>query len=146
MAEVVFSHKDILELLPHRYPFLLIDRVVLFEKNPPFIRAVKNVTLNEPYFQGHFPGEPVMPGVLILEALAQTGVVFFKNLYPEYRDQLFVLAGIDKARFRAPVYPGDTLYLELSGIKARRGIIKSTGRALVGDKVVAEAELLAGMR
>ncbi len=146
MADFVFTYRDILEFLPHRYPFVLIDGVVSFCKEPPFIRAVKNVTLNEPYFQGHFPGEPVMPGVLILEALAQTGVIFFKNLYPEHKDRLFLLAGIDKARFRAPVFPGDVLYLELRGIKARRGIIKSTGKALVGEKVVAEAELLAGMR
>lgn len=146
MSETVFTYKEILELLPHRYPFLMIDKVVAFTKDPPFIRAVKNVTLNEPFFQGHFPGEPVMPGVLILEALAQTGVILFKNLYPEYRDRLFVLAGVDKARFRAPVFPGDVLFLELSGIKARRGIIKSTGKALVGDKLVAEAELIAGMR
>ncbi len=146
MADFVFTYRDILDFLPHRYPFVLIDGVVSFSKEPPFIRAVKNVTLNEPYFQGHFPGEPVMPGVLILEALAQTGVIFFKNLYPEHKDRLFLLAGIDKARFRAPVFPGDVLYLELRGIKARRGIIKSTGKALVGEKVVAEAELLAGMR
>ena len=146
MEKKSFDHKEILEFLPHRYPFLLVDKVVEFSKEPPFIRAVKHVTWNEPFFQGHFPGEPLMPGVLILEALAQTGVIFFKNVCPEYRDRLFVLAGIDKARFRAPVYPGDVLVLELDGFKARRGIIKSWGKALVGDKVVAEAELTAGIR
>ncbi len=146
MGKIVFDHKEIMDLLPHRYPFLLVDRVVEFVKEPPFIRATKNLTLNEAFFQGHFPGDPVMPGVLLIEALAQLGIVFFKNLFPDQRDSFFVLVGVNNARFRAPVYPGDVLILELEGYKRKRGILKTKGRALVNEKIVAEAEITAAIR
>ncbi len=146
MEKLAFDHKEVMNFLPHRYPFLLVDRVLEFTKEPPFIRAIKNLTLNEAFFQGHFPGEPIMPGVLMIEALAQLGVIFFKNLFPEYQERSFVLAGVDKARFRSPVYPGDTLVLELEGYKIKRGIVKTHGRALVGEKIAAEAEITAAIR
>ncbi len=145
MEKLAFDHKEIMKFLPHRYPFLLVDRVLEFTKEPPFIRAIKNLTLNEAFFQGHFPGEPIMPGVLMIEALAQLGVIFFKNLFPEYQEYSFVLAGVDKARFRSPVYPGDTLILELEGYKIKRRIVKTQGRALVGEKIAAEAEITAAI-
>ncbi len=146
MEKAAFDHQEVMKFLPHRYPFLLVDRVLEFTKEPPFIRAIKNLTLNEAFFQGHFPGEPIMPGVLMIEALAQLGVIFFKNLFPEYQDHSFVLAGVDKARFRSPVYPGDTLVLELEGYKIKRQIVKTQGRALVGEKIAAEAEITAAIR
>lgn len=145
MEKLAFDHKEVMKFLPHRYPFLLVDRVLEFTKEPPFIRAIKNLTLNEAFFQGHFPGEPIMPGVLMIEALAQLGVIFFKNLFPEYQEYSFVLAGVDKARFRSPVYPGDTLILELEGYKIKRRIVKTQGRALVGEKIAAEAEITAAI-
>ncbi len=145
MEKLAFDHKEVMKFLPHRYPFLLVDRVLEFTKEPPFIRAIKNLTLNEAFFQGHFPGEPIMPGVLMIEALAQLGVIFFKNLFPEYQEYSFALAGVDKARFRSPVYPGDTLILELEGYKIKRRIVKTQGRALVGEKIAAEAEITAAI-
>ncbi len=146
MEKIVYDHKEIMALIPHRYPFLLVDRVIEFVKEPPFIRAIKNLTLNEPFFQGHFPGEPVMPGVLMIEALAQLGIIFFKTLFPDHKDRFFMLAGVDKARFRTPVYPGDMLVLELEGYKIKRDILKTKGRALVNEKLAAEAEIIAVIR
>ncbi|NCJ07246.1 3-hydroxyacyl-ACP dehydratase FabZ [Synechococcales cyanobacterium C] len=133
--------EDIQKLLPHRYPFLLIDRIV---ENVPGERAVgiKNVTFNEPFFQGHFPGRPIMPGVLIVEALAQVGGVMLLQL-DDMRDKLTLFAGIDKVRFRRPVVPGDQLILrvELLCIKQRR-FGKMHGRAEVDGQLVSEGELM----
>ena len=137
---------DVLEiqnLLPHRYPFLLVDRVVEFHERQSLV-GIKNVTVNEPFFQGHFPGKPVMPGVLILEALAQaTGLLAFRtgNRSPE-RDSLYYLVGIDKARFKQPVEPGDQLRLSVELIKTRRGIWVFDTEATVDGKTAATAEIM----
>ena len=129
---------QIKEILPHRYPFLLIDRVISIDGNK--IVAIKNVTANENYFQGHFPIEPVMPGVLIIEALAQTGAVAILSKY-EFKGKIAYFAGIDKAKFRRKVVPGDTLRLEveLTKLRGRAGV--GYGIAYVDDKKVCEGEL-----
>jgi 3-hydroxyacyl-[acyl-carrier-protein] dehydratase len=132
--------QEIMALIPHRYPFLLIDRVL---ELGPGVRAVgeKQVTINEPFFQGHFPGYPIMPGVLIVEALAQTGTVVALSV-PEYREKLGVFAGIDSVRFRRPVLPGDTLRLEVQLDKIRRGVGKASGKATVNGQLACEGEIL----
>ncbi len=134
---------EVLEYLPHRYPFLLIDRVLDFQPGE-FLVAVKNVTVNEPFFPGHFPHRPVFPGVLIMEALAQaTGILAFKSTGSKPDDKtLYYFAGIDNARFKRPVEPGDQLHLEVEVIKAKRGIWKFKGEAKVDGKVVASADLM----
>ncbi len=133
----------IVQLLPHRYPFLLVDRVL--ECIPgKSIRALKNVTYNEPFFPGHFPGRPLMPGVLIIEALAQTaGILAFVSagVVPNHETK-FYFVGIDKARFRKPVEPGDQLILTVALERALRGIWKFSSTALVGDVEVANAEMM----
>lgn len=133
---------DIMKLLPHRYPFLLVDKIVAFEKDQRIV-GVKNVTINEPFFQGHFPGHPIMPGVLILEAMAQVGGVYAILANEVGENQVPYFVGIDKAKFRKPVLPGDVLHLELFLLKVRRGIYTFQGRATVEGKLVAEAELKA---
>lgn len=132
--------QEIMAIIPHRYPFLLIDRIIEME---PGVRAVgeKLVTINEPFFQGHFPDYPVMPGVLIVEALAQTGAVSVLSL-PEFQGKIAFFAGVDKVRFRRQVRPGDVLRLEVSLEKIRRGVGKGTGKAMVGDEVACEGGLL----
>lgn len=137
--------KEIFELLPHRYPFLMIDKVVELDAEKEYMKAIKNVTINEPFFMGHFPGYPIMPGVLILETMAQAAGVGLMTIFPEYKGKLFVLAGIDKARFRQPVYPGDTLIIEVQGFKRKGHIIKTSVIAKVNEKIVAEAEITAGI-
>ncbi len=133
------SNGEILKLLPHRYPFLLVDKILEKEENK--IVGVKNVTLNEPFFPGHFPGHPVMPGVLIIEAMAQTvAVLMFSK--EEYQGKLPLFAGIDKARFKKPVYPGDQLILKVEILKMVRGIGKARAEAYVDDSLVASAELM----
>lgn len=135
--------QEVLEHLPHRFPFLLVDKVVDFEPGK-YLVAIKNVTVNEPFFPGHFPGRPVFPGVLIMEALAQaTGLLAFKTqgTKPDGRS-LYYFAGIDNCRFKQPVLPGDQLRLEVQVIKAKRGIWKFKAEAKVEDKLVAEAELM----
>ncbi len=135
--------KQVLELLPHRYPFILIDRILDFEAGES-IKALKNVTMNEPFFQGHFPGEPVMPGVLILEGMAQAGIVLACKSRPELAEgKLAYFAGIDKARFRRMVVPGDQLIFQLKLIKQKSKLIKMSAKAYVDDALAAEAELLA---
>ena len=132
----------IMEMLPHRYPFLLVDRI---DEIIPGERIVgtKNVTINEPFFQGHFPGHPIMPGVLIIEAMAQVGGVFATATDKDNQGKVTYFVGIDKAKFRRPVMPGDVLRFELTLVSARRGIYTFAGKAYVGDKVAAEAELKA---
>jgi len=135
--------KRIQELLPHRYPFLMVDRI---EECEPGQRAVgiKNVTIGEPYFEGHFPGNPVMPGVLIVEALAQTAAVLGYETHPDYVDQGGVLLmGLDKVHFRRPVVPGDTLRLEVTLVKERGAIWRISGKATVDGERAAEADLMA---
>ena len=132
---------EILSILPHRYPFLLVDKVVEMEKNIS-IKCIKNVTINEPFFQGHFPGHPVMPGVLILEALAQAaGILSFKSA--DVSGKLVYFMGIDKAKFRRPVVPGDTLELLLTVTKQRGPIWGFKGEAIVDGNRAASAELMA---
>ena len=132
---------DILEiqsLLPHRYPFLLIDRVIELEPLKRIV-ALKNVTMNEPFFQGHFPGAPVMPGVLIIEAMAQAGAVLLFREVPDRENKLMYFAAIEEARFRKPVTPGDQLRLEVSVLKYRKGYGKLEAKAYVDGNVVCEA-------
>ncbi len=145
-APVLDIHK-ILKKLPHRYPFLLVDRVVEFEKDKR-LKALKNVTINEPFFVGHFPVRPVMPGVLILEALAQTAALLsFESAGQDISDDMVVyFVGIDGARFKRPVEPGDQLILEATLDRARAGIYKYKTKAFVDGEVAAEAELMCTMR
>jgi 3-hydroxyacyl-[acyl-carrier-protein] dehydratase len=139
--------QHILRKLPHRYPFLLVDRVLEIEKGVR-IRALKNVTYNEPFFTGHFPARPVMPGVLMLEALAQAAALLsFDALDTEPGDDTVVyFAGIDNARFKRPVGPGDQLILEASIDRHKAGIYRYKARALVEEQVAVEAELMCTMR
>ena len=134
--------RQILETLPHRYPFLLVDRIVEMEPGQRVV-GIKNVTINEPFFPGHFPGNPVMPGVLILEALAQaTGLLAFAGMGDAHKTKLYMLVGIDKARFRGQVLPGDQLFLDISLKRNMRGIGMYQCQALVDGTVVAEAEMM----
>ena len=132
---------EIMDLLPHRYPFLLIDKVIDFEAGKD-LHAVKNVTINEPFFQGHFPSQPIMPGVLILEAMAQaTGILGFKTTEKQ-PNTLYYFAAIDNARFKQPVVPGDVLHIHVTLLKERRGIGKFTCEAHVEGKLVCSAEIM----
>ena len=137
----------ILKQLPHRYPFLLVDKVVELERNARIL-AVKNVTFNEPFFMGHFPGRPVMPGVLMLEALAQAAGLLAFDAMGQVPDEnnIYYFVGIDSARFKLPVEPGDQLLLEASIDRIRGGIWKFKGVARVGDEIACEAELMCTMR
>ncbi len=138
--------RDILKTLPHRYPFLLVDRVEEVQPGERLV-ALKNVTFNEPFFMGHFPDHPVMPGVLILEAMAQAGAMLAGRTDPAaVQGRLVYFMAIDKARFRKPVVPGDQLMLELTLLKRRREIWRFQGVARVKGAVVAEAELMAMTR
>ena len=144
----LFEVTQIRELLPHRYPFLLVDRVLSLVPGKS-VRAIKNVTINEPFFQGHFPGKPVMPGVLIIEAMAQAaGVLAFKSVppAPDNRQQIVYLAGIDGARFKRMVIPGDQLVLEADVDRIVRNIGKFRCRALVDGQFAAEALLMAALQ
>ena len=139
--------EEIKEYLPHRYPFLLIDRVIAYEKDKRLV-AVKNVTANEPFFQGHFPHYAVMPGVLIVEAMAQAAAVLSLRSLGHKNDGKWVyyFVGIDGARFKRPVVPGDTLTIEITQGPQKRNIGKFNTVAKVGDQVVSEAELLCALR
>jgi 3-hydroxyacyl-[acyl-carrier-protein] dehydratase len=139
-------HK-ILKQLPHRYPFLLVDRVLELERGKS-IKALKNVTINEPFFEGHFPNRPVMPGVLMLEALAQASALLsFDALNAAPDDQMiYYFAGMDGVRFRRPVEPGDQLILEAELVRMKAGIFKFRTRALVDNELAVEAELTCAMR
>jgi 3-hydroxyacyl-[acyl-carrier-protein] dehydratase len=139
-------HK-ILKQLPHRYPFLLVDRVIALDKGKS-IKALKNVTINEPFFEGHFPHRPVMPGVLMLEALAQAAALLaFDALDTAPSDQMvYYFAGIDGARFKRPVEPGDQLVLEVEMLRMKAGIFKFNAVAKVGDELAVQAELTCAMR
>ncbi len=134
---------QILEVLPHRYPFLLIDRVL--EISDVSVKALKNVTFNEPFFQGHFPGRPVMPGVLVVEAMAQAGGILMLSPIEDRHTKLVYFTGIDNCRFRKPVVPGDQVVFEVEVVAARRTFAKLHGRALVNGDVVAEADLMSAM-
>ncbi len=136
----------ILDILPHRYPFILVDRVTGMEKGE-FIRGLKNVTMNENFFQGHFPAQPVMPGVLIVEALAQLGAIMaYLAIGDSARDKLVYFAGIDKVKFRRKVEPGDQLILEVRTIKRKLGMWSLAARAEVDGQLAVEANLMATIR
>mgnify|MGYP001212057272 CR=1 FL=1 len=146
-ATAVMDIEKIKEYLPHRYPFLLVDRVLELEHNKRIV-ALKNVTTNEPFFQGHFPHYAVMPGVLIIEALAQTAALLSFASTGEKRDENTVvyLVGIDDARFKRPTVPGDALILEAEFLMEKRGLVKYSTRAKVGDQLACEATLLCTKR
>ena len=135
------SITEIMKLLPHRYPMLLVDRILEIEPGKRIV-GLKNVTANEQFFQGHFPGAPVMPGVLIVEAMAQCGAVLALRDMEDRDRKLFLFGGVDKARFRKQVVPGDQLIMELTVLQRRANTAKLQGVAKVNDAVVAEAELL----
>ncbi|WP_138774441.1 3-hydroxyacyl-ACP dehydratase FabZ [Desulfohalovibrio reitneri] len=139
------SVREIMRYIPHRYPFLLVDRVERLEPGE-YLEAIKNVTVNEPFFQGHFPELPVMPGVLIVEALAQAGgVMVFKSFDVDLDGKIFMFTGIDKVKFRRPVVPGDQLVLRLDEVKRKFNIFKMRGTALVEGEVAVQAQLAAAL-
>jgi beta-hydroxyacyl-ACP dehydratase FabZ len=139
----VFDIQKIMKLLPHRYPFIMIDRILELTPGEKVV-ALKNVTINEPFFQGHFPENPIMPGVLIIEAMGQAAAVLAaKSLDRESHGSLIYFMGMDKVKFRKPVTPGDQLIFEMKFLKKRRKVFKMSGTAYVDKKVVAQAELMA---
>ena len=141
---MMMTINEIMKLLPHRYPMLLVDRIIELDPGKSIV-GLKNVTANEQFFQGHFPGAPVMPGVLIVEAMAQCAAVLFLRDIPERDTKLFLFGGVDKARFRKPVLPGDQLRLECEVLQRRANTVKLRGVAKVEGALVAEAELLSVM-
>ncbi|MEZ5333492.1 MAG: 3-hydroxyacyl-ACP dehydratase FabZ [Thermoanaerobaculia bacterium] len=141
---VVFGIEQILDILPHRYPFLLVDRVVEMQAGRRIV-AVKGVTVNEPFFQGHFPGRPVMPGVLVVEGMAQAAGVLLLHDRAERHDKLLLFTGIEKARFRRPVLPGDRLRYEIEVLRLRERYSRLEGKAWVDGDLAAEAVLSSAM-
>jgi 3-hydroxyacyl-[acyl-carrier-protein] dehydratase len=137
---MTFDIQAILDFLPHRYPFLLIDRIVEFEPTKRLV-AIKNVTINEPFFQGHFPGYPIMPGVLVVEAMAQAGGVIMMAEIPDREKKLVVFTGIERAKFRRPVTPGDQLRIEVQVLAFKTRIGRMEAKAYVGDKLACQAVL-----
>lgn len=138
------SSEEIQKILPHRYPFLLLDRILDFTLNEKVI-GLKNVTVNEPFFQGHFPGNPIMPGVLIVEAMAQAGGILAYKSTPQLMGKLILFLAIDKVKFRKPVVPGDQLILELIALRRGHKVWRMQGKAFVRENLVAEAELTAAI-
>jgi beta-hydroxyacyl-ACP dehydratase FabZ len=137
----MFGMKEIQETLPHRYPFLLVDRILEMELGKRVV-GVKNVTINEPFFSGHFPGHPIMPGVLILEAMAQVGgFLLMRSLDARAEKKVVYFTGIEKAKFRRPVVPGDQIQFEVEILQLRRQVCRMRGEAFVEGKLVAEAEM-----
>ncbi|MEI9963547.1 MAG: 3-hydroxyacyl-ACP dehydratase FabZ [Caulobacteraceae bacterium] len=140
---VEVDYAEVARRIPHRYPFLLVDRAESYQANQSIV-GVKCLTINEPFFQGHFPGNPVMPGVLIVEALAQTGAVLMsKTLNADVTGKTILFISLDNCRFRNPVRPGDVLRMPVEVLRSRGDVFKFRGRALVGEKVAAEAEFAA---
>lgn len=137
----IYDSRAIQEILPHRYPFLLVDKIVELEPRVRIL-GVKQVTINEPFFTGHFPGAPVMPGVLQIEALAQVGAILALREFKDRESKIPFFSGIDKARFRRPVVPGDTLMLEVIALRIGTKIQKMRGIATVDGKITAEAEIM----
>ncbi len=135
-------HEEILKLIPHRYPILLVDKILDYEENKT-ATALKNVTFNEPHFNGHFPNKPIMPGVLIVEALAQTAAILVSKSISDNKNKLVYFMSIDAVKFRKPVIPGDSLYLKVEAIHNRGAVWKFKGKALVNDKIVTEANFAA---
>ncbi len=137
---MTFAIQEILDFLPHRYPFLLIDRVVEFERTKRLV-AIKNVTINEPFFQGHFPGHPIMPGVLVVEAMAQAGAIIMLVEIADRDKKLIVFTGIERAKFRQSVTPGDQLRIEVDVLSFRSRAGRIEGKAYVDGKLACEATL-----
>ncbi|TCO78816.1 3-hydroxyacyl-ACP dehydratase FabZ [Marinisporobacter balticus] len=135
----MLNNIEIQKIIPHRYPFLLVDKIIEMEPGKKAV-GIKNVTINEPFFQGHFPGKPIMPGVLLIEALAQVGAVAVLSM-EEYKGKLAVLTGIENVKFRRQVVPGDTLKLEVEMVTLRRGMGKGEAVAYVGDEVACKATI-----
>lgn len=140
LPATILDINQIQSILPHRYPFLLLDRVIEVVPKQRIV-AIKNVTINEPFFQGHFPGYPLMPGVLMVEAMAQAGGVLLLTEVPDRADKLIVFTGIERAKFRKPVTPGDQLRIAVEVLAFRRNVARIDGKIYVGDKLVAEAVL-----
>jgi beta-hydroxyacyl-ACP dehydratase FabZ len=144
--KVPLGYQDIIKILPHRYPFLFVDRIIELEPNKRVV-GIKNVTINEPFFQGHFPGNPIMPGVLIIEAMAQVGGVLARlsvpGLLEDQAKQTLYFMSIDKVKFRKPVLPGDQIVFQLEALRTGSRVWKMGGKAFVMDDLVAEAELVA---
>jgi len=144
--DIHYNIDDIMKRVPHRYPFIMVDRIISYTPAKNIV-GVKNVSINEPYFQGHFPGKPIMPGVLIIEALAQTGAVMaYDELMDAHPNQFLYLSSMNKVRFRRPVVPGDQLVLDLTVVRLRKQAIKMRGRASVEDDTAADAEFIALVR
>ena len=139
MENLTIDVQGIMDLIPHRYPMLLVDRILSYEKLKKIV-GIKNVTMNENFFQGHFPGRPVMPGVLIVEAMAQTGGVLIMQEFDNIQDQVIFFMTIDKVKFRRPVIPGDQLRMEIEVLMFRRKICKLKGKAYVDGQLAASAE------
>ncbi len=141
MSSEIADIKELLVILPHRYPFLLVDRVVAVEPGKRVV-AIKNVSVNEPFFQGHFPGHPIVPGVLLVEAMAQAaGVLVYQSDPERMRTRLFYLVALDNVKFRRPVVPGDQVRLETEVLRRRSPLWRFQGKALVGEALAAEAEI-----
>jgi beta-hydroxyacyl-ACP dehydratase FabZ len=140
----ILNVEEIMGILPHRFPFLLVDRIVELEEKKRIV-GIKNVTYNESFFQGHFPDKPIMPGVLIIEAMAQVGGVMLLKSLPEMKRKVVFFMGIDKAKFRRPVYPGDQIRIEVEVLRLRERTCKVQGKAFVEDELVAEAEIMSAL-
>ncbi len=139
-VKVIMDTQQIMEILPHRYPFLLVDRIIELDRKVRIV-GIKNVTANEPQFTGHFPDNPLMPGVLTVEAMAQTGGVLLLTEFPDRAERLMVFAGIEEARFRRPIVPGDQMRIEVEVISWRPKISKMRGKCIVDGQVAAEATI-----
>ena len=145
--DLPLTYKDIIKILPHRHPFLLVDMITELELGEKIV-GIKNVTINEPFFQGHFPGNPIMPGVLVVEAMAQVGGILARLSVPENennRDNPVYFMAMDKVKFRRPILPGDQILFELTAMRKGSRIWKMKGKAMVNKKVAAEAELVAAI-
>ena len=140
----MYDIQEIMKNLPHRYPFLLVDRIVDYEPGKRIV-GLKNVTMNEPFFQGHFPGVPIMPGVLILESMAQVGGFLVFKAQPDRHTKLVFFMGVENARFRRPVRPGDQLLIEMTVVRVKARVGKLTGKAFVEGQLAAEAEIMFSM-